>query len=284
MNHVEDHSDLHGILQEYAEVFNKELGTMKGITAKIYIDPAAQPKYRKARPVPYALRPKIEQELDRLTTEGTIEPVPFAELATPIVPIVKSNGQVGMCGDYKATVNQVTRLDNYSIPKTEDLVATIGGGETFGELHKEGLALIFGVKKFHQYLYGKHFTLHTDHQPLAGLFAEKKPVSVMASARVQRWALTLAAYERSIKYRAGKCNANADALSRLPVAEALQSTALPGEVIGLMEMMDSTPVNAQKINNWTLRDPVLSEVVTFTMQGWPERNPKRNCFHIGVGV
>ena len=257
---------------------------MKGITAKIYIDPAAQPKYRKARPVPYALRPKIEQELDRLTTEGTIEPVPFAELATPIVPIVKSNGQVGMCGDYKATVNQVTRLDNYSIPKTEDLVATIGGGETFGELHKEGLALIFGVKKFHQYLYGKHFTLHTDHQPLAGLFAEEKPVSVMASARVQRWALTLAAYERSIKYRAGKCNANADALSRLPVAEALQSTALPGEVIGLMEMMDSTPVNAQKINNWTLRDPVLSEVVTFTMQGWPERNPKRNCFHIGVGV
>jgi len=93
LNHVEDHSDLHEILQEYSEVFKEELGTMKGITAKIYIDQTAQPKYCKARPVPYALRPKIEEELERLTTEGTIEPVPYAEWATPIVPIVKSNGQ-----------------------------------------------------------------------------------------------------------------------------------------------------------------------------------------------
>jgi len=78
-------------LQEYSEVFKKELGTMKGITAKIYIDPAAQPKYCKARPVPYALRPKIEEELERVVTKDTIEPVQFAEWATTIVPIVKSS-------------------------------------------------------------------------------------------------------------------------------------------------------------------------------------------------
>jgi len=148
----------------------------------------------------------------------------------------------------------------------------------YSQLDKEGLALIFGVKKFHQYLYGKRFTLYTDHQPLVGLFAEEKPVSVMASAGVQRWALTLAAYEYTIKYRAGKCNANADALSRLPVAETPVCTPVPAEVIGLMEKLNHTPVTAQKIKNWTLRDPVLSKVVTFTMQGWPEHNPREELF------
>jgi len=57
--------------------------------------------------VPYALHPKIE-ELERLVTEGTVEPVQFAEWATTTVPAVKSN----RCRDYKATGNQVSTLDN----------------------------------------------------------------------------------------------------------------------------------------------------------------------------
>ena len=47
--------------------------------AKIYVDPTAPPKYMTARPVPYALKAKVEQELDRLQSEGIISPVEFAE-------------------------------------------------------------------------------------------------------------------------------------------------------------------------------------------------------------
>ena len=87
----------------------------------------------------------------------------------------------------------------------------------YSTIDKEALAIIVGVKKFHQFLYGKRFTIRTDHKPLKGLFGEKKGISSQASPRVQRWALTLAAYEYDIQYKAGAMNGNADALSRLPL-------------------------------------------------------------------
>ena len=77
---------------------------------------------------------KIETELDRLVKEGTIEPVEFLEWATLIVPIVKEDGTIRICGDYKQTVNQAAKLDNYPIPKVEDLYATLGGGTRFTKL------------------------------------------------------------------------------------------------------------------------------------------------------
>ena len=72
--------------------------------------------------------------MDRLKKKGTISPVDFSEWATPIVPIVKQDGTVRICGDYKTTINPVTKLDNYPIPKTEDLYATLGGGESYTKL------------------------------------------------------------------------------------------------------------------------------------------------------
>ena len=122
------------MLDKHNEVFKEELGTLKGTTAKIYVDANAQPKFMKARPVPYALKVTVEQELDRLEREGIISPVEFSEWAAPIVQVVKSNGAIRICGDYKNTVNGVSKLDNYPIPKTEDLLATLGGGQMFTKL------------------------------------------------------------------------------------------------------------------------------------------------------
>ena len=61
----------------------------------------------------------------------------------------------------------------------------------YSQLEKEGLAIVFGVKKFHQYLYGWKFVVHSDHKPLQFLFKEDKPVPTMASARIQRWRVRL---------------------------------------------------------------------------------------------
>ena len=57
------------------------------------LDPEAKPKFHKARPVPYAIRPLLEVELDRLTKEGILEPVAFADWAAPIVPVLKPDKQ-----------------------------------------------------------------------------------------------------------------------------------------------------------------------------------------------
>ena len=54
----------------------------------------------------------------------------------------------------------------------------------YSQLEKEGLAIIFGVKKFHNYIYGTHFTIQSDHKPLSSLFSEIKGIPVMAYSRI----------------------------------------------------------------------------------------------------
>jgi len=83
----------------------------------------------------------------------------------------------------------------------------------YAHIDKETLAIVFGIGKFNQYISGRPFSLFTDHKPLIHIFNESKSVSVMASARLQRWALTLSAYHYSIKFKSGNQQGNADALS-----------------------------------------------------------------------
>ena len=67
--------------------------------------------------------------------------------------------------------------------------------KNYAQIDKEGAAVIFGLKKFHKYLFGRKFTIVTDHKPLLTLFSESKHVPTVASPRIQRWALALGAYE-----------------------------------------------------------------------------------------
>lgn len=513
-------SALDEVLHKYDDIFKDGLGKVRGVQAKLYVDETAKPKYFKPRPVAYSMRDKISSELDRLINEGTIEPVQFSEWATPIVPILKSDGHVRICGDYKVTVNPVTKLDNYPIPKTEDLYATLGGGQEFSkldlsqayqqleldpesrkfttinthrglfqynrlvyglssapgifqrtienivqgipnvvvriddilvtgktcaehlstldtvlarlsdsgirlkrdkcyflaeevtylghrinkdgiqpvpdkvraikespaptnvkelqaflglinyysrympnlstilaplhellvkdatwkwgrrqidawnaakdllqsesllvhydptkplviscdaspyglgavlahlendeekpiayasrtlapaeknysQLEKEGLSIIFAVKKFNQYLYGRpKFVIRTDHKPLLGLFQFDKAIPVMASGRIQRWALLLAGYNYELVYRKGVQNGNADGLSRLPLPETIEQVPTPGENILLIQVLDNTPVKSEQISEWTQADPILSKVYDFIQHGWPSK-------------
>ena len=77
----------------------------------------------------------MEQELDHLTKEGIIEPIQFADWAASIVPVMKKDGtSLRICGDFKVTVNQVSKLDKYPIPKIDDLFAQLAGGKRFTKL------------------------------------------------------------------------------------------------------------------------------------------------------
>ena len=85
--------------------------------------------------------------------------------------------------------------------------------QNYSQIEKEALSCIFGIKRFHSYLYGHRFTLITDHKPLLSLFKEQKAIPCQASGRIQRWALVLAAYEYNIAFRPTASHSNADALS-----------------------------------------------------------------------
>jgi len=70
-------------------------------------------------------------------------------------------------------------------------------------------------------------------------------------------------------YRHGCANANADALSRLPLPDIPAVTPMPMETINLMSMLSQTPVSAKNIRVWTQKDTLLSKVFKYIMNGWP---------------
>ena len=142
--------------------------------------------------------------------------------------------------------------------------------QNYSHMDIEALAIIFGVKKYHQYLFGRQFEIKTDHKPLTHIFDESRVVPAMASGRIQRWALTLGAYDYRIHYRQGKSNVNADALSRLPLPMAALEVPQPAEVIHLMEHLSTTPLSSSQIKLWTDSDPTIAKVRQWVLEGWPD--------------
>ena len=141
--------------------------------------------------------------------------------------------------------------------------------KNYSQLDREGLAIVFGVKRFHQYLYGRKFTIYSDHKPLEAIFSCSKQISTMASARVKRWALTLSCYDYTLHYKRGNEVPHADSLSRLPLPDVpKQETPMPGELVLLLEVLENSPVTSLMIKNWTNQDPLLSRIVDMVVHGW----------------
>ncbi|XP_059046958.1 uncharacterized protein K02A2.6-like [Achroia grisella] len=108
----------------------------------------AQAVWRRARPVPHALRPAVDAELQRLQHEGIISPVEWSEWGTLVVPVVKQNGQVRLCGDFKTTLNPVLMDDKYSIPRIESIFSALQGGEIFAKIDFSNAYLQILLDKF----------------------------------------------------------------------------------------------------------------------------------------
>ncbi|KAL5497071.1 hypothetical protein EMCRGX_G013467 [Ephydatia muelleri] len=106
-----------------------------------------QPKFYKARTVPFALKERIEKELGCLQAVGIISPVHSSEWAAPIVPVVKQDGSVQICGDYKLTANRVITLESYPIPRIEELFASLSGGVKFSKLDLKNAYLQLELEK-----------------------------------------------------------------------------------------------------------------------------------------
>ena len=139
----------------------------------------------------------------------------------------------------------------------------------YSQLDKEGLSIMFGISKFHKYIFGRQFVIWTDHKPLLGLLHEGKSIPPMASCRIQRWGLKLAGYHYTLRHRPGAEHSNADAMSRLPLDETVPPEDVPGEMILLMETLETSPVTARQIRKDTKRDPLMSQIMTWVLQGWP---------------
>ena len=109
-------SQLEALMAGFDCLFKDELGSMKGVKAHIQMDPLAKPVKLRAGAVPYGLKDAVDKALDKLVQKGTIKPVQHSNRATPIVPVVKSDKLVHICGDYKLTVTKASNLAQYPLP------------------------------------------------------------------------------------------------------------------------------------------------------------------------
>ena len=128
-----------------------------------------------------------------------------------------------------------------------------------------------GCKRFGS-IYTDHFTLQTNHKPLLTLFNENRAILLQASDRIQCWALTLASFEYSIICRSTSQNANADALSCLPLPDTPgKCHSLENCMVLMVERLQTAPISATQTAQWTRRDPCLSQVLQHIRTGWPAR-------------
>ena len=65
---------------------------------------------------------------------GVLEKVEFADWAAPIIPVLKDDGNVRICGDYKMTINKASKVDLYPVQRVEDLFTAMSGGVSFSKL------------------------------------------------------------------------------------------------------------------------------------------------------
>ncbi|KAL0860048.1 hypothetical protein ABMA27_010363 [Loxostege sticticalis] len=128
----------------------------------------------------------------------------------------------------------------------------------YSQIDKEALAIVFGVTKHHQYLYGTHFTLRSDHR-----------LPVTAASRLQRYAVKLAAYDFSIEFVKSANNYFADALSRLPLELTKKQLRGEDEEGRYLHYAQASFPISYDIKTETGRDALLSKIYGFVMYGWP---------------
>ena len=125
---------LHDILSMQADLFKPGLGCCTIARASLVLRETAQPKYCKPRKLPFAIKPVVGAELDRLENDGVIERVSHSDWATPIVVVRKPTGKVRICGDFKVTLNPMLKSDVHPFPLPEELFHKLNQGCKFSKI------------------------------------------------------------------------------------------------------------------------------------------------------
>ena len=135
--------------------------------------------------------------------------------------------------------------------------------QRYANIERELLAVVYACEKFHTYVYGKSFTVQSDHKPLEMIHIKNLGA---APPRLQRFLLRLQGYDVKIKYKPGKEMLLADAMSRLK--------PIPGEPIELEEVhirhVQFSDTKITKLQEATNADPELSALSEIVYQGWPD--------------
>ncbi len=146
----------------------------------------------------------------------------------------------------------------------------------YSNIERECLAVVYGIQHFHHYLYGRHFTVISDHKPLEVIL--HKPLHC-APPRIQRMMTKIQGYDYTVKYVAGSKLVVADTLSRLPNAAKSGDVIIDYHVNDIsldectsidIDLLNFSPTKQSELRQTTSTDPVMKTLSDIIYSGWPE--------------
>ena len=137
-----DWKEVHGIgnvsveelKKKYSRVFEPGLGQLRDVKLHLDIDRSVKHRFFRARSLPYAFKDKVEKQLQKDVDAGVLEPVATSSWAAPLVPVLKKDGTVRVCANFKLTDNRAVILDKYPLPRAQDIFASLAGGRVFSTI------------------------------------------------------------------------------------------------------------------------------------------------------
>ena len=144
--------------------------------------------------------------------------------------------------------------------------------KNYQNLEREAMAAVWGMEKFHYFLYGRQFILQTDQKPLVSIF-RKHMIDV--SPRIQRIAIRAWQYDFIPEYLPGKQNVISDALSRVTPLE-FQESDTEKEILVVNLLQYSTIEQREKdlLLQATDKDAELQSLKQVISTGWPAKRSK----------
>lgn len=139
----------------------------------------------------------------------------------------------------------------------------------YAQLHREGLAIIYGLKRFYLYLYGRKIKIVTDTQSIKEMFDPDKATAAVAAARIQRWGVYLSQFDYTIEHRASSKMCLPDALSRLPLDDPIDD--LEDVVLNINAISENLPVRFEIIVNEQEKDEEMSLLKKVVIEGFPNK-------------
>ena len=99
----------------------------------IHLRDEVSPVFSNARPVPFAIKQKVQDELKRLVDMAVLQKIDYSDWAAPIVVVNKPNGKVRIYGDFKA-LNRRISVDQHPIPTLDQLLEKLQGGQFYSKI------------------------------------------------------------------------------------------------------------------------------------------------------
>lgn len=129
---------INDLKQQFSKVFVKDFSTpIVGFKADLVLRTEV-PIFKKAYDVPYRLKQKVDDYLDKLENQRVITPIKTSEWASPVIVVIKKNDQIRLVIDCKVSINKMMIPNTYPLPTAQDLFAKLAESKMFCALDLEG--------------------------------------------------------------------------------------------------------------------------------------------------